>query len=295
VNPYTQQYVDIYDGRYAYTPGFLYPPAFLLWIVPFRAAFGDIRFALIAANWIAAWALFRWARPGREASLVPILTSLVWLSFPVTSFVIEQSWTDLALVPLSILAFLAARTRRASAIGAAGGAVAAIKQYGCVAAAFVLLATLERGCSRTAVLASFISVSSVIATVVPFLLLDARAFLDMTVFVQTDQPIRRDALNFTAFAAQAFGWVMPAALRIALTMGGALLGAARILRSPAPTAADAVAAAFIAYGFAFVFGKWAFCNYYYFVASLLLMYLVAPSHLDYTSAPIHGGRSSRKR
>src|SRR5207249_305274 len=101
----------------------------LLWITPFRLAFRDIRFALIVSNWISAWAFFRWSQSRENTdSLVPILSSLAWLSFPVTNFIIEQSWTDLALIPPVLLAFHAIRSRRTIASGVWLGIFLAVKQ-----------------------------------------------------------------------------------------------------------------------------------------------------------------------
>jgi len=273
LNPYAQKYVDIYQGRYPYVPGFLYPPGLLLWLTPFRLAFGDIRFALIVANWISAAAFFASARTSGRRDLLPILSALVWLSFPVTNFVIEQAWSDLALVPTALLMLLATSRARMWASSTWMGVFVVMKQYAFVAAALTLVRIWKSWGARRALETLAVAATLAALVILPFAVADLHALARMTIAPQTDQTVRLDALNVTSYLAHAFGWVMPPAGRIGLTLLGGALAVVAAWRERAPVAA----ASFIAYGFAFLFGKWAFCNYYFFLASFLLTCLVAPA------------------
>jgi uncharacterized membrane protein len=165
------------------------------------------------------------------------------------------------------------------------GVFVVMKQYAFVAAGLTVVRIWRSSGARRGLEALAVAATLAALVVVPFVVADARAFVSMTVTPQIEQSVRLDALNVTAYLAHAFGWVMPPAGRIGLTLFGAALAAFGVWRGRLVVAS----ASFVAYGFAFLFGKWAFCNYYYFLASFLLLYLVAPD--DASAAPIASQRS----
>ena len=286
LNPYAQKYLDIYHGKYGPVAYFPYLPGLLFWITPFRVVLGDIRYGLIFANWISAGAFYFWARPGRGKSLIPLLAALLWLSFPVTLFVIEQSWVDLALIPGAILMFLAMRAGRNRLTAAAMGIFLSIKQYAFVTVTFALLWIWRKLGFKRALWTGLIALGVFMALLAPFVIADAHEFYRMTVLTETDQGIRLDALNFTAFLVNGYGRVISGNGRILLALLGAMNGALILLRGSGRDTSNSsgmAAASFAAYGFAFIFGKWAFCNYYFFLASFLLIFLVSPTKTDGSS------------
>ncbi|HMC33402.1 MAG TPA: hypothetical protein VKH65_03290, partial [Myxococcales bacterium] len=99
-NPYSVSYPDIYgpNALAPYAPellqgqrvvAFPYPPLTLLAGVPAFAAFGDVRYALLALTVAAAWLIAR-AAPGNTGELAAALV----LFQPRTMFVLEQAWTE---------------------------------------------------------------------------------------------------------------------------------------------------------------------------------------------------------
>jgi hypothetical protein len=195
------------------------------------------------------------------------------LSFPVTNFVIEQAWSDLALVPTALLMLLATSRARMWASSTWMGVFVVMKQYAFVAAALTLVRIWKSWGARRALETLAVAATLAALVILPFAVADLHALARMTIAPQTDQTVRLDALNVTSYLAHAFGWVMPPAGRIGLTLLGGALAVVAAWRERTPVAA----ASFIAYGFAFLFGKWAFCNYYFFLASFLLTCLVAPA------------------
>ena len=277
LNPYTQSYIDLYAGRYGYEPGFLYFPGLLLILAPFRVVFGDIRYAGIFAHYLACFLLARW--DGRSGGSVHYarFTALLWAFLPVQHFVFEQAWTDPLLVGgIGLVLWLGQHPRLHSSrwVTFLSGFVLTLKQYAFLplfAIGFqdiVRSRALPPGLRR--VLHGFIPVASL---VILFLLLDAGGFFKMTVLSQISSPPRLDSMNWTSWwMSQGGRW--PASLQVALSLVGMGIGAYLIARGrddPRENRMHSVAAAlFVGYGFSFLFGRWAFCNYHYLLLFFIL-------------------------
>ncbi|MEX0642351.1 MAG: glycosyltransferase 87 family protein, partial [Pirellulales bacterium] len=269
-NPYAAWYPDQYDGRYGYAPGFFYWPAYLYWAAPFRALFGDVRYAAIAADAFTAALL---VRIGRQLDLdqpTRMLIPLVWLAQPVSLLVIELGWIDPVLVLGIAATACCILSGRFAWAGVALGVVAATKQYGLLVACLTvpyLIAAHREAAKRVAVAVA----ATAGALVLPWLLLDSTSFLERTVTVYLTAPPRSDALSIVAWASDRLGVSLPGVLLIvsyALAVGFAVW---RMLRTPAPSLADWAGAMAVTYCTIFLLGKQAFCNYYVLVAFLVLL------------------------
>jgi hypothetical protein len=271
LNPYAHTYPDVYDGKYGYAPGFFYWPAYLYEATIARAVFGDIRFAMIAADMVAAL-LVRWI--GKRLGLSPPaawLVALLWLAQPVSLLVLELAWVDpLMIGGVAVLAWAMLR-RYWLLAGAMLGLVAATKQYGILLAlptlAFVF-ASQRRQTVRVAVAASV----TWCAFVLPFVLADWRGFYDHTIGVYLSVPPRNDALSLVAWSQNVLGLTLPQglAMGVALAIAGGLTW--RLSRSEDPTLADWAGVTAVAYAVVFLLGKQAFCNYYFLVAFFVLLH-----------------------
>jgi hypothetical protein len=109
---------------------------------------------------------------------------------------------------------------------------------------------------------------------VPFVLLDARGFYDSTIAVYLHTAIRPDALSLVAWTKNAANIDLPSWL-----LGGVVLATVAglcvwLARRRDPALSDWTAIVALAYGVMFLFGKQAFCNYYYLVAFVVLLGLV---------------------
>jgi hypothetical protein len=271
-NPYAAEYPDIYGGKFGYSQHFFYWPAYLLWALPFRAWAGDIRYALLAADLLAAvglYALARRALPRSTAALV----SAAWLSCPIGLLVLELAWIDPVLVLGSVGLTLALAYRRWLLAGLAMGALAAAKQYGGLVGVLALayLASFDR---RAALRAGLAAAAAWLAFLGPFLWLDAASFYRSTIDVYLKLPLRADSLSWVAWlrnqlGREPAGWALGAAY-----LG--VLGVAcwhLIWRSQGRLAAWAATCA-LTYGAIFLLGKQAFCNYYYFVGFFVFLTFV---------------------
>jgi hypothetical protein len=271
LNPYTHTYPDVYNDKYGYAPGFFYWPAYLYEATIARSLFGDIRYAMVAADLMAAL-LVRWI--GRRLGLsapAAWLVALLWLAQPVSLLVLELGWIDPLLIGgVAVLAWSMQR-RRWVVAGIMLGVVAATKQYGMLLAlptlAFVF-ASQRRETFRVT-MAAAITWS---LFVVPFIVADWRAFYDHTIGVYLVVPPRSDALSLVAWSHNVLGLDFPQGLAVALGLSLAAGLTWRLMRSPEPTLADWAGASAVAYAVVFLLGKQAFCNYYFLVAFFVLLH-----------------------
>jgi len=101
----------------------------------------------------------------------------------------------------------------------------------------------------------------------------------MTVLSQVASPPRLDSMNWTSWwLTQGGQW--PAAVQVVLSGVGIGIGALWMARRKEDAREDpmhAVAAAlYVGYGFSFLFGRWAFCNYHYLLLFLILFLVPGP-------------------
>ena len=271
LNPYAHTYPDVYDGKYGYGPGFFYWPAYLYEATVAKVVFGDIRYAVVAADLLAAL-LIRWI--GRRMGLSPPaawLVSLIWLAQPVSLLVLELAWVDPLLIGgIALLAWSMLRQYWLFA-GMMLGVVAATKQYGLLLAlptvAFVF-ASQRRETIRV-VLAAATTWS---AFVLPFALVNWPAFYEHTVGVYLNVPARHDALSLLAWSQNVLGFAVPQGIAATCGVMIAVGFTVWLTRKDDATLADWAATSAVAYAAVFLLGKQAFCNYYFLVAFLVLLH-----------------------
>ena len=176
--------------------GFIYPPLSLLMAIPGYVIAGDYRYGALAAVSLTAF-LIGSLRPGPLA----IGAALLVLFAPVTGFLLYWGWTD-PFVALLLALTVALGARRAMASPVALGLLIASKQY--VAPLYLLAIVLFRGARRRVGLAKFASIPLMVvgATIAPFLVWDAGAFLYSTITVHLLQPFRIDSLSIPAMLAR---------------------------------------------------------------------------------------------
>ncbi|WP_321469876.1 hypothetical protein [uncultured Paludibaculum sp.] len=277
INPYTITFADPSGGTSAfYGPGvsvngrllfgFPYPPLDLLFCVPARAFFGDVRFAHLLCVTLAGLFI------GYSTSgLVSRLAAAFFWFAPCTYFVIQMSWTEsFGVLLLSLTVFLTGRQSRGTA--AVFGLLLAVKQY-MIFAPFAIWSLL-RGQSRQQIV-HFCSIAAGVAAAVtlPLALWNWQAFFHSVVTLQMFQPFREDALSYLAWLVHmGFGqppqWFpfLPALVAAWITVkrGG----------TSASSFAGGMALIYITF---FCFSKQAFCNYYFLVSGALCAAIAAGS------------------
>jgi hypothetical protein len=275
LNPYAQQYVDIYQGAYHYPhpPGFNYWPAVLYVQTLCQFLLGDHRYAFVLSDLATALGLLQLAR---RLALPPALRGLLplcWLCFPVGLHVLELSWKDPLLIACAVWSVVLLLDRRWWSAGALLGFFCGCKQYSVLFALLYVLAVWRRGGSRALWECSVAATAVLALLMVPFVMADFAAFYLNTVQLLIDVPLRSDALSIPAAMVreqlgQVPSWLM--ALSYALLWG---LGALWVVRRHGSLFALGSSLVLV-YGGTFLMGKQAFCNYYHLLASFALLALL---------------------
>lgn len=166
--------------------GFSYLPGTFLLLTPAHALFGDVRYGELVAVVVAALLLRRIA-PRHEPSVVPL-----FLCVPGLFFAVEESWTELLLVPLLVAAVWWLRDdpdsrRRWVGAGLLFGLAVASKQH-----VWLLLpvAAVTLGLRAAAV-----GLGTGVVLTVPWWLADPHAFWQSTVTLFLDIAPRVDSLS----------------------------------------------------------------------------------------------------
>jgi hypothetical protein len=295
LNPYSQHYPDIYNGAYDYAPGYTYWPAVLYWQTISRVLTGDIRYGYVVADTATFFSIgsivsnLKWS-----ASLKRVLP-LLWLVFPVSLFVLDESWVDVPLVACAAVFLAFAVKRRWILAGIFLGLFCSVKQYAFIFAIYSVLFILWqnpvhwqwRSCSKL--------VGSTIATMllmfVPFVIWDWNGFYFNTVASVIHQKIRWDSLSFVP-AFIRLHWFEMSFRESLVLYAVAFVFSIGILYRYSSKVRDYGALGFastLTYGVIFLFGKTAFCNYYYFMAFFVLFYFFGRSSLSRQGGGLPGG------
>ncbi len=261
-NPYALRYPDIYgnspfygeglsvNGRLAF--GFPYPPMSLYTVVPFQLAFGDYRYAQLAAMAGAA-ALMGYARPGPVGKAIAAL----YLFMPRTLFVLEQGWTEpIVVFAVALVVFLSVRWPRWVPMSL--GFLLVLKQYLVFALPLAwLVPGLKEGLSRRGRFALEVLLPGLVS--LPLALWSVKDFWFDVVALQVYQPFRVEALSYLAWWASEHGGEKPPTV---LAFVAALIGVGLVLWRAPRTAAGFAGGLGLVMMLFFAFNKQAFCNYY---------------------------------
>jgi uncharacterized membrane protein len=213
---------------------------------------------------------------------------LVWLAFPVSLFVLEQTCVDPIVLAAVAWSLRACAQRRFQVAGLCAGLAVGVKQTGVLLLLLSLAWTLRVAGWRAARRYALGAALTAGAAYVPYLLWNAEAIYNSLVRTVMESAPRKDALSIRA-------WFRYLQLRppdsifrlcsIGLigTVGLWLLRCARSL-------ADLTSAAVLCYTIAFLFGYQAFCNYYWFVGGLMVLdVVVRTEHFGALHAPERHG------
>lgn len=293
-NPYAMRFPDIYGpGSPFYGPGlstgsetlfgFPYPPLSLFLAAAGALLAGDYRYAILAAYLVAA-VLIAASGESRRARYAAELLLLA----PNNLFMVEQGWNEpFAAALVALVVFLEVRRPKMTPI--ALGLLMAVKQYliGIPVVAYYFGAEVLRpGRTLRAVVLAFavtLAVSLPLAVLAP-----SDFFLDVIEF-QFRQPFRPDALNLAGLINAATGWEVPSLVGF-MALAATLLVGIRWAPSSVAGFAAVLAASYLAF---FLFGRWAFGNYYWFVVACLCIAIAAFDGPSSASLQRSGRLSSR--
>jgi hypothetical protein len=238
--------------------------------LPAYAAFGDVRYAMLAAVILAGIAM-RYITGRARAELPSIAEDApalyIWL-MPKLFFILEQAWVDPVQVMFIAFALAAHVGKRPYIAAALVGFVLASKQ------------TMFWAVGLTGVLLHFdrrqwgIALAVGAALVLPFVLLDFRALKHSNFDFLNQLPSRPDALTFNSWYLRKFESEMPKSVGFALA-GLASVFAMWRMRGSVARLGLAIATT---YAFFFAFNKWAFANYYFLISSLTALAAASACH-----------------
>jgi hypothetical protein len=266
IDPYTLTTENIYGAHsHLYGPGIVmnrqvqigypYPPASLLFVIPFHVL-GDIRYAYLTAVVLSASIIVAL----RTNFLTAVIACLLLLS-PVTAYVERQSWTE-PFVLLALTCTTYAAVKRRWWLPLALGIFIASKQYCVLALPFVPLLLGESRWKLPAwkLLAKAVGIAAVFT--LPMALWDLRGFFRDVVLFQIRQPFRDDALTLGNL-------LFPFPLSLILVL--VTIGTAFALRKAQPHPSMFAGC----YAFTLLIfvctNKQAFCNYYFLIVQALLL------------------------
>ena len=262
-NPYTQMFTHVFPA--VTSDYFTYWPAAFLLQLPFVALLGDPRFLFILSDMAAALLLFLIG--GRSATSMAL--SILFLFRPYSMYLIEGSWlSPLNFVLILLCLYLLHKKAPAWMSGVVVGLVTGVQFFHAV---LFLIIGKYLGWSKKFIAGFFITV---VALVVPYFLAAPRDFLSDTVFFYFRNPphpavLIHESLNVNALFYYFFHHDISAVLLngiLLIALGASLWDQKKDVLSVAKNIL------FFFYTF-FVFGRQAFVNYYFFIASLTLTVL----------------------
>jgi hypothetical protein len=265
LNPFATAVSDPYLGEKSFgysVNGYSYPPASLYPQTLAYFLFGDIRYAYVAFETIAIAALYALAAPARRSAAG--LLVLLFLFHPRGLFEIEQAWNEPLLVGAAAFFIWVVTTRPASRwVPVAFGLFLSLKQY---LVFFALLFLAPRARWRLVPVVTGV----IVLTWLPFLLWDARSAVDNGLLFQFRTPFRDDGLTLSTLLYRWCGWMPTKWIAIGVGCAVAAVAAARFRDG---TTASWLYASVLTTLAVFLAGSQAFCNYYYFLGSLILFLL----------------------
>ena len=283
INPYMNVYSTVYSGIKA--DYFTYWPAAFLMQIPFVYIFRDPRVLLILADMASAWLIYLLGKKGNLGRLL----CLLYLFRPNSNFIIEQSY----LVPLEffsmVLIFYILKStkillkKKEIFSGAVFGIMASLKPHYLMLLPFLLIKnTLQRLFGLSAIL---------ILTVLPFILWNPQAFKNDTVdyFLRPDDKIANvpiyHSLNLNSLAKLITGNALPVnfVLVLSLIVFLSLLYTFIYRFRSGKRYNDNIflyhflLCAIILLLTSYLFFRFAFINYYYFITNLIILLAVYKS------------------
>lgn len=267
MNPYTTPVSDVYQGARSYgyqVYGYSYFPANLYLQTIAYALLHDIRYVYILMEIISGLLFYKlYQKTGNKIHLWIYLLLLV---HPRGLFVLEQAWTEPLIVGLlALFAYVKIfhpQKLRLSAL--LFGYLISLKQY----LVYFLLHYffLERKSGKY-----FYSLMIIVLGMLPFVIWDVQAFIHYAVLFQLQTAFREDGLTFIAAFHRWFGFQTGKQLAGFLGLGVSLLTVYLLHRH------DKLLVFFISaistLLVMFAFGSQAFCNYYYLLSWMMMMFL----------------------
>jgi hypothetical protein len=260
-NPYSAHYSSPYEGDLADSQPAGYPPLPYLVALPFRMSGLDVRYANVVCDLAAALMLFFAARSRGSVVLGAVLSGL-YLNLPRVPFMMEQAWYEPMLAACLGAGLLLAERGRSGGFLLLGLGLTG-KQFGLP----LLLPTLSAFRHRWWMAVYGVAAGALL--VVPFLIWDAGAFLEIVLLKHLGRGAKLDSITLYAGVYWCSGEtiVLPRWLLLAVMAG--LVGWIS-WKTPPGRLEGALWIGATLFVFCFLHSQGYF-NYYYLVCYLLLL------------------------
>jgi hypothetical protein len=275
-NPYNQTYVDIYKGAIPDKPGFLYPPGIIFWLAPFQMLLGDHRYGYAMALLIMAVLLYRIVKRRAKTQstlLMAWMIPLLWLSFPVTYFVLEQSWLDTLILLFVLMLIECFENKKWIQAALLIGFIATIKQHTFIISIFALFQLWQLAGFSWTIRAVGIATATFLIILVPFVATGWTGFWEMTLTPIHTPGYRLNSLGMTDYMVREWNFYLPRWTQACITILSMAAGLFIMSKDSRKTLNSFIVAILLCYGCTYFFGKVAYCNYHYLLAFFTLLYL----------------------
>eukprot|EP00914_Ancora_sagittata_P004066 GHVO01008921.1.p1 GENE.GHVO01008921.1~~GHVO01008921.1.p1 ORF type:complete len:453 (-),score=-50.44 GHVO01008921.1:699-2057(-) len=269
-NPYRFTYPDIYNGLYAYVPRFIYWPVVTYGFVLSRFLFTDIRAIFIIIYALMSYFHFNQFKMNKDSFELSSLKTIMWISFPVSIFVVEQAWVEVFLIPFVYFHFLYLSKRDWIKAAVFLGLLCATKQFLIFTCILSFFYVYKQDSFKKALTFTAVCTLVLVILMTPFLLWDSSVFIENTVLQFLSYPPRWDSLSWVAHFKRFYGVYLNSKITGGIYLAASLLSIFLIFKSKININKLLVLNIFL-YGIVFIFGKQSFCNYYYFLAYFIFL------------------------
>ncbi|MDP2274553.1 MAG: hypothetical protein Q8K32_27680 [Archangium sp.] len=260
-NPFQEVHAGDTGPRTANDVPYVYPPMQLYVTSIAWKLTNDVRFAILAAAILLGFSVraigTRFGAKALPAILEDAPALFIWFT-PKFFFILEQAWVDPVQIFWCSALILVAAMNRPWATAVLVGLVVGAKQTMLLFAGLIGLGL--RFNWRQWVLAGSVS----LATFLPWMIWDFKAWKFSNFDFLSALPVRPDALTYITWVRRKFNVEIPYLIAFPAAFALAGLAAWRLRKGLGPLTMAAVASMTVL----FVFNKWAFANYYFTLLGL---------------------------
>lgn len=254
-NPYSQTYTQVYKNTIV--DYYAYYPVMLLVTVPSIILFNDPRFSILLAIILAGILIKKQLKDDNIA--------LIFLFNPIYPYLLEESYTEPIIFFLVLLFVYLLMKKKTILYIIVLSLLLGIKQYTILWLPFIF--PLIKNLKKLLLLSLF---SALIF--LPFLLWSLNDFIRDAIFLQISYPARYEGLTLNSLIYNQFGLIIPSFISIGIWLGGIIFALLKI--NEKKHYVTLTARIFFFMFVFFFFNKWSFINYYYFLSSMWLLYMV---------------------
>jgi len=273
-NPYQFQYPDLYNGKYELTRGYVYWPLSTYLMTVTEYLLQEVRIALVFSTGLLAFAIYQLGGILNVNKNEKLEAVLLWLAFPVGYFVLEQSWVDGIALPFIVLFINALITKKWNQAAIYLGLVCSNKQYMVFIPIFSFIYVLKQTNFKTTIKFTCLTTLVVLLMFSPFLIWDYESLYQKSIKDILVLGHRDDALTWVAYIYKFYGVYLKGSLTGSIYIITLASYCLYLFIRKNIQINDLIVSIISMYSVVFLFGKQAFCNYYYLLSLFIFLYMM---------------------